>query len=367
MSGAGRRKAPLTLPLPFQFLAAWIGVWLGRWQQAMIDYLLEENQALREQIGPKRIQLPLARRRRLGELGKKLGRRGLERFATLATPDTILRWYRELVAHKYDGSEMRGPGRPRTKAEIARLVVTMATENPSWGYARIQGALKNVGHRIGRSTVRAILKARGIDPAGKRGAHTPWATFLKAHMGAIVGGDFFTVEVVSLLGLVRYHVFFVIDLATRKVEIAGITRDPDGVWMEEVARTLLRAPKGFLVGKRKLIVDSDPLYTRKFRRLLKRGGVEVMKMPAKSPNLNAFAERFVLSIKSECLDRIVPLSEGHLRQVVGEYAAHYRHERNHQGIDNELIERREPANTNGRINRRERVGGLLKYYYREAA
>jgi transposase InsO family protein len=355
----------MTLPLPVQFLAAWIGVWVGRRQQAAIDYLLEENEALRERLGPARIQLSAQRRRRLGELGKKLGRRGLAQYATIGTPDTILRWYRELVAKKYDGSERRGPGRPKTKAEIARLVIRMAAENPGWGYARIQGALKNIGFRIGRSTVRAILKERGIDPASKR--RTPWATFLKAHMGAIVGADFFTVEVVTLVGLLRYHVLFLIDLATRKVEIAGITRQPDGVWMEQVARNLLFAGEGFLVGKRQLILDSDPLYTKAFRALLKRGGVTVIKIPAKSPNLNAYAERFVLSIKSECLDLVVPIGEGHLRRIVGEYAKHYQHERNHQGIENELIERREPANSNGRITRRDRVGGMLKYYYREAA
>jgi putative transposase len=160
------------LPLRFQFLAAWIGVWVGRWQQATVDYLLEENEALREKLGPCRIDLSVARRRRLGERGKKLGRKGLAKFATLGTPDTILRWYRELVARKYDGSQKRGPGRPRAKFEIAQLVLKMAKENPSWGYARIQGALKNVGFKIGRSTVRAILKERGIDPAPKRGNRT---------------------------------------------------------------------------------------------------------------------------------------------------------------------------------------------------
>ena len=354
------------LPLPFQFLAAWIGVSVGRWQQATIDYLLEENQALRERLGPGPVRLSVARRRRLGELGKKLGRRGLAKFATLGTPDTILKWYRELVAQKYDGSEKRGPGRPRTNAEIAKLVIRMATENPRWGYARIQGALKNVGYRIGRSTVRAILKERGIDPAPKRGSRMPWGTFLKAHMGEIAAADFFTIEVVGLFKLVRYYVFFVIDIATRRVEIAGITQQPDGVWMAQVARNLVYEGEGFLVGKRKLIVDSDTLYTRDFRAVLRQGGVTVLKMPAHSPNLNAFAERFVLSIKSECLDRVIPLSEGHLRRVVGEYAAHYHQERNHQGIENELIDRREPANSNGRITRRDRVGGMLKYYYREA-
>jgi transposase InsO family protein len=363
-AGTGER---FKLPLAVQFVAAWIGVWVGRQQAATIEYLLEENRALREKLGPGPIRLPTARRRRLAELGKKLGRKGLAKFATIGTPDTILRWYRELVARKYDGSGMRGPGRPRTKAEIAQLVVEMAMENPGWGYTRLEGALKNVGYRIGPSTVRAILKERGIEPAPQRKTRTSWATFLKAHMGAIAGADFFTVEALGLAGLVRYYVFFIIDIATRKVEIAGITRQPNGAWMAQVARNLLYEGEGFLVGKQKLIVDSDTLYTEEFRALLKRGGVEVMKMPAKSPNLNAYAERFVLSIKSECLDRVVPLGERHLRRVVSDYAKHYQHERNHQGIGNELIERRERPDVVGQIKRRERVGGMLKYYYREAA
>jgi transposase InsO family protein len=132
----------------------------------------------------------------------------------------------------------------------------------------------------------------------------------------MVAADFFTVDVVSLLGLVRYHVLFVIDLATRKVEIAGISRSPDGVWMAQIGRNLLDAENGFLLGKRYLILDRDPLYTKEFRAMLRRGGVKVIRLPPSSPNLNAYAERFVLSIRTECLDRIVPLGEAYLRRSI---------------------------------------------------
>ena len=304
----------------------------------------------------------------LAVLGKKLGRKALAEVATIATPDTILRWYRELVAKKYDGSARRGPGRPGTAAEIVRLVVEMATQNTGWGYTRLRGALQNVGYALGRNTIKRILKEQGIEAAPLRRRQYSWATFIKAHIGAIAAADFFTVEVLSWAGLIRYHVFFVIDLASRRVEIAGISRSPDGMWMEQVARNLLDARDGFLLGKRHLILDRDPLYTREFRAAMKRGGVEVLRLPPRSPNLNAYAERFVLSIRTECLDRIVPLGEAHLRRSVSEFVQHYRFERNHQGLGNALIDAApRPANTNGRLERRERLGGVLNFYHRMAA
>ena len=353
------------LPLPVQFLAAWIGTWLVRRQDRLIGYLREENRVLLERLGKVRLTDP--ERRRLARIGKVVGRKALGEVASLATPDTILRWYRELVARKYDGSSKRGLGRPGTAAEIVRLLVEMATRNTTWGYTRLQGALKNVGYEVGRNTIKRILRERGIEPAPLRRRRYSWATFIKAHLSGMAAADFFTVEVLSLLGLVRYHVLFVIDLATRKVEIAGMSRGPDGLWMDQMARNLLDAADGFLLGKRYLILDRDPLYTKEFRAMLRRGGVKVIRLPPSSPNLNAYAERFVLSIRTECLDRIVPLGEAHLRRSISEYLRHYHAERNHQGLGNVLIEGApSPANTNGRVERRERLGGLLNFYRRAA-
>jgi transposase InsO family protein len=328
--------------------------------------LKEENAVLLERLGG-RIRLNDRERRRLARVGHELGRKGLREVACIASPDTILRWYRELVARKYDGSKERGPERPRRPSEIARLLIKMAVENPRWGYTRLRGALSNVGYLIGRTTIKRILKEQGIEPAPTRGKSMSWGTFIKSHLGAIAAADFFTVEVVSWVGLIRYHILFFIDLASRKVEIAGITSNPQGSWMEQIARNLLDAEDAFLLGKRYLLLDRDPLYTTDFRAALERGGVTVVRLPARSPNLNAFAERFVLSIKSECLDRIVPMGEGHLRRAVSEFAAHYHCERNHQGLENRLIHTPPPANTNGRVVRRERLGGLLSFYHRAAA
>jgi transposase InsO family protein len=179
--------------------------------------------------------------------------------------------------------------------------------------------------------------------------------------------DFFSVEVLTRVGLVRYFVLFVIDLQTRRIEIAGIVKQPDGEWMKQIARNLTDADSGFLNGTRYLIHDRDPLFTG-FRKALEPSGVKDVKLPARSPDLNAYAERFVLSVKSECLSKIIPLGERHLRKAVKDYTEHYHQERNHQGLDNELIEKLiDGPDMDGMVHCRERLGGILNYYYRRAA
>ena len=177
----------------------------------------------------------------------------------------------------------------------------------------------------------------------------------------------FTVEVLTLVGLVRYHVLFVIDLKTRRVEILGIVHNPGGVWMAQAARNLVDDVDGFLKDYRYFIVDRDTLFTNEFRDILKGSRVKTLRLPARSPNLNAYAERFVLTIKSECLNHIVPLGVRHLRRVVGQFVEHYHAERNHQGLGNELIvPSAKPVNENAPIQCSERLGGLLKHYHRAA-
>jgi len=322
--------------LPLQFLMLIFAGWVRRHQQDVIDYLQEENRALREQMGGKRLRLTDQQRRRLAVRAKRVGRKGLSQIETLVTPDTLLRRHRQLIAKKYDGSKRRRPGRPRTAVEIRDLVLRMARENPRWGYTRIRGALDNLGHETGRNTIKRILLENGFDPVRRRGMS--WETFLKAHWGAIAATDFFSVEVVKWTGLTRYFVLFVIDLRTRRVEIAGISSGPDGEWMKQLGRNLTDCGDGFLNGARSLIHDRDPLFTRSFSRILNSSNVETVKLPARSPNLNAYAERFIRSIKSECLAKIIPLGERHLRHAVKEYTEHYHVERNHQGLDNRLIE-----------------------------
>jgi len=187
------------MPLPIQFLLLMLVGWVSRQQQDVIEYLKAENEALRERLGGRRLRFTDAQRRRLARAAKLLGRRQLRELSPIVTPDTLLRWYRELVAQKYDGSARRGPGRPRIAGEIQALILEMASDNPRWGYTRIQGALANLGYTVGRNTIKRVLAENGIDPAGRR--PTTWKTFLKAHWGAIAATDFFTIEGITWRGL----------------------------------------------------------------------------------------------------------------------------------------------------------------------
>jgi transposase len=233
---------------PLHFLILLMASWVRRHQGEAIEYLRAENRVLRARLGPKRLRFTDAERRLLAEKGKPLGRRLLAEMASLATPETILRWYRSKVAAKYDGTaSRRGPGRRRSQGDKVLQLLSMARENPSWGYTRLRGALKNLGLKLGRSTIQRILKEHGIEPAPVRGRTMPWKTFLKAHWGAIAAADFFSVEVLTIGGLVRYLVLFVIDLKTRRVHIAGITHRADGAWMAQVACNLTDAAAGPLV------------------------------------------------------------------------------------------------------------------------
>ena len=351
----------------WQFIVLALAGWMNRQQQDIVAYLTEENRVLREQLKGKRIRFTDDQRRRLAAKGKALGTKVLREVCTLVTPETVLRWYRTLTAKKYDSSAKRGPGRPRARESIQDLVVRMAKENVSWGYGRIEGALQNLGHIVSRSTIARILKEHGIDPAPRRHKGMSWATFLKSHWEVLAATDLFTVEVMTLRGLVRYHVLFVLELSTRKVEIAGIVPEPNGPWMEQVARNLTDAFEGFLRGKRYLIHDRSTLFTKVFAEILKSAGVKTIKLPPRSPNLNPHAERFVKSIKSECLDKMIFLGERSLKRAIAQFITHYHTERNHQGIGNELIAGEEfVGQAKGEIVCNERLGGLLRYYRRAA-
>src|SRR3954449_4305179 len=200
----------------------------------VIEYLHEENRVLREQLGDRRLRLNDDQRRRLAVRAKGLGRKLLAEVATIVTPETLLAWHRKLIAHKYDGSRQRPPGRPRTAGEIEALVVRLAEENQDWGYRHLQGALSHLGHELARSTIAAILDRHGLEPAPERRRKTTWKEFLARHWELMVAADFFTVEVWTRRGLQRFLVLFFIDLSTRKVEIGGIASTANGLWMSQI-------------------------------------------------------------------------------------------------------------------------------------
>ncbi len=344
-------------------------MWLNRQQQEVIDYLKEENRMLKAKLGGRKMRFTDAERRRLAIRAKAIGRKLLSQLETLVTPDTRLRWRRELVAQKWNHAHRRGPGRPGTKNEIVSLILRMAEENPGWGYTRILGALNNLGFKVGRGTIANVLRENGIDPAPLRGKRTQWSTFLKAHWKILVASDFFSVEVWRLSGLTTYYVLFFIQLSTRTIKIAGITINPDAVWMMQIPRNMTDEETGLLYGKRKLIIDRDTKYRKNFLELLEHSGTTIIRLPPRSPNLNAYAQRFVRSIKQECLNGLIFFGGASLRRALREYTAHYQRERNHQGMHNRLLTT--AANDEswqpGCISKRARLGGVLNYYYREAA
>jgi transposase InsO family protein len=351
-------------------LIAMVAGWLQRHQQQVIAYLIEENRVLKAQLGGRQLRLTDTERRRLAALAHPLGRKRLKNVATLVTSDTLMRWDKRLIAQKFDGSTQRRQlGRPRVAEEVEQLVIRMAEEHATWGYRRIQGALTNLGHHIDAITVRNILRRHHMEPVPqRRKAGMRWAQFLKMHWEVLTATDFFTVEVATWHGLVTYYVLVVMELATRRVQVAGITPHPTAAFMQQCARQRTDPFEGFLLGKRYLIYDRDTKFTQAFDGLLKDSGVEPVVLPPRSPNLNAHCERFVRSIKEEALAQMIMLGERALSYAIHQYLAHYHAERNHQGLDNQLIAREgEVGGQTGPVVRRKRLGGLLSYYYREAA
>jgi putative transposase len=313
------------------------------------EYLAAENRILRGHL-PSRLRLSDAERSTLAEIAKRLGRKALQDIARVAKPDTILAWYRRLVAHKFDGSRQRAyPGRPQVCLKLEALVVRFARENRSWGYDRIAGALANLGHRISDQTVGNILRRHNIAPAPERSRTTTWREFIRSHLDVLAGADFFTVEVLSWRGLVTYYVLFFIEIGTRRVSLGGITRHPDSGWMEQVARNATMEKTGYLNRCRYLLHDRDNKFCREFRETLAAGGVKCTPLPARSPNLNSHAERWVRSIKEECLSKLILFGENSLRRVVSEFLEHFHQERNHQGIGNVLLF---PVLPRARVHRR---------------
>jgi len=342
------------------------GLLPGQGTLEAIDYLQEQVRVLKEQQEKdKRILLDNRDRTRPAAKAKRLTRDLLEATTVLFTPETILGWYRKLIAQKYDGSQNRkNPGRPTISQEITDLVIRFKEENPRWGYTRIRDYLVYLGYTVSETTVKNTLLENGYDPEPDLTRKTTWKEFPSSHWGVLVACDLFSIELFVKGKLVRYMVFFAIHVATRKVEILGIHAQPNGPWMEQIARNV-SGEGGFLAGKKYLIHDRDPLYTDKFDSILDAAGVEAVKLPPRSPNLNPQADRFVRSVREEGLDHLILSSEDQLQYVLSEYLQYYHQERIHQGL-NRIIEPQHEGNQ-GEIICIERLGGLLESYHRKAA
>ena len=333
------------------------------------EYLVTENRILRQQI-TRRVRPSDGQRKTLAELGKKLGKQALTEVATIVTPETILAWHCKFTAKKFDGSQQRKtPGRPRMDAELEALVVRLAQENRSWGYDRIAGALAPLGYALSDQTVGHILKRQGISPAPARKKTTTWSEFIRTHMDMLVATDFFTTEVWTWGGLVTYYILFFIQLASRKVHVAGVTPHPDQHWMRQVARNVTMADWGFLDPGQYLIHDRYGKFCPAFQRTIDEAGVRRVVLPPRSPSLNAYPKRWIRSVKEECLSRLILFGDASLRHALTQYVEHFHHERPHQGQGNVLLF---PSSSlagrhTGPIQCRARLRGLLKYYTHKAA
>jgi putative transposase len=282
----------------------------------------------------------------------------------LVTPATVLRWHRRLVAKKWTYPN-RG-GRPPVDDTIAALIERLAHENPSWGYQRIQGELLKLGHRVGASTIRRILKRRRIPPAPLRSTDTSWRRFLRTQAATMLAVDFFHVD--CAITLKRIYVFFALEVDRRYVHILGATCHPTGAWTTQQARNLLMDLDDRAAVFRFLVRDRAGQFTESFDAVLAGAGIDVVKIPPRCPRANCFAERFVLTVRTELTDRILIFGEKHLRTVLAQFSAHYNRRRPHRAL--QLQPPRPDLPTSDvhcqRIRRRAVLGGLINEYERAA-
>jgi putative transposase len=282
----------------------------------------------------------------------------------LVTPATVLRWHRRLVTKKW--TYPNRCGRPPLDDRIAALIERLARENPTWGYQRIQGELLKLGHRVGASTVRRILKLRRIPQAPLRATETTWRRFLRAQASTMLAVDFFHVD--CAITLKRIYVFFALEVGNRSVHILGTTSHPTGAWTTQQARNLLMDLADRAATFRFLVRDRAGQFTASFDAVLAGAGIDAVKIPPRWPRANCFAERFVLTARTELTDRILIFGERHLRIVLAQYGAHYNGRRPHRALQLQPPRPDLPApDLDGRrIRRRPVLGGLINEYERAA-
>jgi putative transposase len=326
-----------------------------------IVVLQHEVNVLRRQI--KRAHLRPSDRAFLAASARVLPRACWERF--LVTPKTLLRWHRELVRLKWARYRKRRVGRPPLGTEVRELTLRMASENPRWGYKRIQGELLKLGINVSATAIRKLLARRGLGPAPRRGG-TTWRRFLAQQASGVVACDFFTVETVWLR---RIYVLVFIELATRRVHLAGCTTNPDGAWVVQQARNFTFHTDGREEPLLYLIHDRDAKFCSAFDEVFSTEGFQVIRTPFRAPRANACCERWIRTVRTECLDWLLIFSRRHLERVLKIYIHHYNRQRPHRALQLQAPEQefeRMPPSFVTAVRRRDRLGGLLHEYYEAA-
>jgi putative transposase len=352
----------MILSLIYLLLRRMVGSWSSPTSEASKDVeiavLRHQLKVLRRQVG--RPSFRPIDRAFLSAASRLLSRERLASF--LVTPQTLLRWHRELVRRKWTYRSTKKPGRPAVDPEIRDLVLRLARENPRWGYMRIQGELRRLGVRVGATTVRRVIAAGGLSPTPRRSGPT-WSEFLRAQALGLVATDFFTVETIWLKTI---YVLFFIELSTRRVHVAGTTTNPDSAWVTQQGRNLAFAMQEEERSFRFLIRDRDAKFSGPFDEVFRTEGVRVIRTPIRAPRANAFAERWVRTVRTECLDWTLLRGRRHLERVLHTYTSHYNEARPHRGLELETPEpdrRARPARRrSGAVIRRDILGGLIHEY-----
>jgi hypothetical protein len=323
---------------------------------------------LRHQLAVLRRQAPRPRlepadRAVLAAISRALPRTRWSCF--LVAPETLLRWHRRLVAGAWTYPHRR-PGRPPLDQELQQLIVRLARENPRWGYQRIQGELLRLGMRVSATAIRSTLRRHGLDPTPRPTA-TTWRAFLRQQAAGALACDFLTVDTIWLR---RLYVLFFIELDTRRVHLAGVTANPTGAWVTQQARNLLLVLAEQHRRVRFLLRDRDTKFCRAFDDLFRCEGAEILRPPVQAPNANAYAERWVGTVRAECLDWLLIMGRGHLAQVLRIYVQHYNQHRPHRALGLEAPDPPTELNVakdrQGKVCRRDLLGGLLHEYQRAA-
>ena len=338
--------------------------------QKMNDYMAEKIRIYEEHLtaltGRKRPELTDSDKRRLAQKGRGLNDFLLKSVEPTWAPGTIRNWYNQLVGAKYNsiGENQKKRGRKPISPEIVEEVLRLAQHNPDWGYKRIAGTMRYLGYDVSASTVKNILDAHGIIPDPEYKLRGNWKRFIDSQQYVTASVDFAQVERLTPFGLVRESLLFFMDIGTREVRLGGIVNNPDGRWTTQIARNMCDMVDGFMLGKKYLIHDRDPLFHRRFDMIFESIGVKVKKMPPFTPQMNTRMENFIRAIKTECLDKLIFTSQAQLQLAVMEYLEYWNHYRPHAGLGGNMV-KPYPQDMEAPIREVSFLGGMLHGYRRE--